>query len=592
MSAQAQGAAASDDRAGLRGGVRALAVLGRAGGGERRAFALAVLLGFGAVASSAALLATSGYLISKAAQRPPILSLLVVIVAVRTFALARALMRYGERLAAHDGALRMMARVRVRFFERLAPLVPGELLRASVDPDGRRREGTRAGELLGRFLSDVDALQELYARGIAPPLIAALATAGAALGAYLILPAAGPAVFAGMALASLLAPAGGMLLSTRAGRREAPARGALLAELLETLQGAPELALAGRSQERLAAISALDRALAGHLRRDGLAAGLAAALLSLIGGATILALVLIGVPALRSGALAPVMLAALIFLAIAAFEAVPPLADAGRRLGAGSASAQRLHELLRRRSTVRDRARPAPLPDQGELVMEDVFFRYSPADRWLLEGVSMQIEPGRLIALSGPSGAGKSTIAQLLVRFLDPQHGAVRIGGVDLREARQEQVRSMIVLIEQQAHLFNTSIRKNLLIARPSAGERELWEALEQVGIADFIAAQPQGLELMVGEGGEALSGGERRRIALARAFLSPARFLIFDEPTAHLDHASAQSVLDAIEAAAAERGVLLISHEQLAGERAQEALELRSGQILRATPDQYTALR
>lgn len=577
---------------GLRGGVRALIALSHAGGRERRAFALAVVLGFGAIASSAALLGTSGYLISRAAQRPPILSLLVAIVAVRTFALARALMRYGERLAAHDGALRMMGRVRVDFYKRLAPLVPGELLRSRTDGAGGEQEGSRRGELLGRFLSDVEALQEIYVRGIAPPLVAALAIAGASLGAYLILPSAGVVVFAGMLLACLLAPLAGALLGARAGRREAGARGALLGELLEALQGAPELALARRAQERLERIAALDRSLHRHLRRDGIAAGAAAALLSLISGATILALVLVAVPALRSGSLAAVMLAALLFLAIGAFEAVAPLAEAGRRLGASAASAQRLSALAERRPMVRDAVAPQRLPQDGALAMEEVFFRYSPTERWLLEGVSMRIRPGALTALAGPSGAGKSTLAQLLVRFADPQRGAIRIGGVDLRACSQEDVRRAVLLIEQEVHLFNTTIRKNLLIANPDASDQELWAALARAGIAEWVATQPQALECSVGEAGEALSGGERRRIALARAFLSPARFLIFDEPTAHLDRASAQAVLDAIAEVAEERGVLLISHDRFGLERAQAPLELRAGRLAVAAGGQYTPLR
>jgi thiol reductant ABC exporter CydC subunit len=572
--------------------MRALIALTRTRSAERRAFALAVVLGFGAIASSAALLGTSGYLISRASQRPPILSLLVAIVAVRTFALARALMRYGERLAAHDGALRMLARVRVDFYRRLAPLVPGELLRAGYDSAGREREGDRRGELLARFLSDVDALQEVYVRGVAPPLIAALTIAGASVGAYLILPPAGPVLFCGMLSACLLAPVASALLTRRAGRAEAPARAALLAELLEALQGAPELALARRAHERLERIALCDRRLRAQLRADGLAAGVAVGLVSLLSGATIFTLVLVAVPAARSGSLAAVTFAALLFLAIGAFEAVTPLAEAGRRIAAGATSARRLRALTERRPLVEDPRRPQALPEQGALVLEDVYFRYSPVATWLLEGISMRIEPGRLIGLSGPSGAGKSTLAQLLVRFLDPQRGAVRIGAVQLRAAAQEQVRRMVALIEQEVYLFNTTIRKNLLLARPDASESQLWEALGKAGIAEWVAAAPRGLELSVGEAGEMLSGGERRRIALARAFLSPARFLIFDEPTAHLDRANAQGVLDAIACAAQERGVLLISHDQVGLERTDELLELRGGRLVAPARGEYTLAR
>ncbi|MGD1050511.1 MAG: thiol reductant ABC exporter subunit CydC [Solirubrobacteraceae bacterium] len=552
----------------MSGATASLIAAARAGASERRRLALAAVLGFGAIACAGGLLLTSGYLISRAAQRPDILTLTVAIVAVRAFAIARAVLRYGERLASHDAALRLLGRVRANFYRRLAPLVPGSL------------GGPRSGDLLSRFVGDVDTLQDLYLRALAPPVVAALVIVAAALTAWLILPAAAPVVFGCLLLASVAVPGLAAALAASSGRRQAPARAALSAELVETIEGAPELVLAGRGAERVSRLRAADARLAALARRDAYAAGSASALGSLAAGLTVVALMAVAIPAVHSGALAGVLLASIAFLALAAFEGLAPLPLAARRLRACAEAARRLDELCQREPAVQDAPDPRMLPEHGDLVLDRVSVRYGPGEPWVLEDASLRIAPGRRVALLGPSGAGKTTLAHLLVRFCDTDRGTVSLGGIDVRELAQDDLRRAVTFAAQDAHLFNTTVRENILLARRTATDQELWEALDAAGAADWVSALPAGLDTVVGESGGLLSGGQRQRVALARALLSDARFLILDEPTAHLDTDSASQVIADLTAGAGARGLLVITHSGIGLQHFDEVLELRGGRI------------
>ncbi len=512
--------------------------------------AWAVLLGALTVSFGVGLMATSGYLISRAAEHPPILSLMVTIVAVQFFGIGRPFVRYLERLASHDMTLRVLGRLRARFFARIEPLAPAEL--------GAYREG----DLLSRMVADVDALQNLYLRGLEPPLVALVAGAVSVGAAAALLPAAGLVLAGGLLAGGLAVPALAGFLGARAGRRQAAARGQLSAELVESLRGASELVAFGAEDAALDRVRAADRTLVALARRDALIAGLADGLELVVTGLTIAGVLAVAIVAHDHGALNRVLIATLALLALAAFEAVTPLAASARDLSVTLAAGRRVLELTDRDAAVRDPSEPAAAPNWPFAVaLEGVRARYPGEPRPALDGVELRLEPGERVALLGPSGAGKTTIANLLLRFLDPEDGRVTLAGHDLCDYRQDDIRRVISVAGQESHLFAASIRDNLRIARADASEDEIMDALRAAQIWDWICRLPDGLDTYVGEEGRELSGGQRQRIVLGRALLAGAPVLVLDEPTAHLDPETAGDLVDDVFSAAGDRTVLLITH-------------------------------
>jgi len=547
-----------------RGGIWRIAAATRS---RWRLLTAAVLLGAGTVLAGVGLLATSGYLISRAAQRPDILSLGVAIAAVRSLAIARAGLRYGERLASHDLAFRTLADLRRRFFARLVPLMPGGL------------PGVGRGDLLSRFVADVDRLQDLYLRGIGPVAVALVAGTASVLIASLLQPAAGAVLAAGLLAGGVLVPYLTRAAARAAGRRQAACRAELTASIVEATGGAAEIAMAGREHDWIARGDRASRSLLRIQRRDAISGALGAALMNAITGLTAVAVALVAIPAVNAGELSGVLLAAVILLALAAFESVRPLAAAAASIDACAAAASRLEEAIERPVPVADAGRPLELPANGDLELRDVRFRYVTDGPWLVDGAYLRLRPGRAVALLGPSGCGKTTLAELLVRFRDPAAGAVLLGGTDIRDAAQQDVRSAVCLGSQDAHLFASTLRENLAIARPDATRAELEHALERVGLAPWLSSLPDGLATGVGEHGAKVSGGQRRRIAAARLLLCRARFLIADEPAAHLDPLAAAALLgELVREARSGRGVLVITHERHGLDRFDEVLRLRDG--------------
>jgi thiol reductant ABC exporter CydC subunit len=512
----------------------------------RWALVLSAGLGALAVAFGVALMTTAGYLISRAAEQPPILSLTVAIVAVRFFGLARPLARYLERLASHDAALRALGRIRARFYERIEPLAPAELSQY------------RSGELLGRMVGDVDALQGLYVRGIGPPVLAlAVGTVSVAVTAV-FLPAAALVLAGGLLVAGAAVPLLAAEVTRRAGRRQVAARAELTADLVEVLRGAPELVAYGCEEQTLTRLRAADHELARLSRRQALAAGLGDALVVLTAGVTVAAVLAVSVAA----EIDRVLLATLALLTLASFDAVTPLTAAARELSATRSAGRRVVELTDRSPLVRDPEEAVPAPQRGApIALEGVTARYPTADEPVLRALTLTVPPGSRIALVGPSGAGKTTVTSLLLRFLDPEEGRVTIAGRDVREYRQDDVRAMFALAGQDAHVFNSTIRANLQLARPDATEGELWGALREARLDLWVSALPEGLDTLVGEEGERLSGGQRQRLTLARALVTRAPVLVLDEPTAHLDPEMAEALVQDVFAAAEGRTVLLITH-------------------------------
>lgn len=545
--------------------------------------AAGVLLGFATIGSSVGLMAVSAYLISKAAIAVDVTQLSLAIAGVRLFALARALFRYAERYVTHLATFRILTALRVWFYRAIEPLAPARL------------QQVHSGDLLARIGVDIETLENFYVRVVTPPLTALLVTllAAAILGAF--------DLWLGVALVVFLALTGAVLpwVSNRLSRAAATAavahRRDLTVEVVDLVQGMADLvayAQAGAQQARILAQStALEQAQQELAQVRGLANGLTA-LFTGLAGLTVLGM---AIPLVGAGRIDGVYLALLPLTAMAAFECVQPLGQAWQLLATSQAAATRLFGLVDLPPAVAEPPSPLPRPVGNALVVRDLSFRYPPPATgydavfaveagntgenvpggWQLQQVSFAVRAGERLAITGASGAGKSTLAALLLRFWEPEAGAILLDGRDLREYAAEEVRALIAVAPQTPYLFHTSIRDNLLVADPDADDATLTAACRAAQIHDFIAALPDGYDTLLGDNGLTLSGGERQRLALARALLKRAPILILDEATAHLDAATAARLWQALEPFLAGRIVLILDHSQAALAHATRRLAL-----------------
>jgi len=535
---------------------------------------LAVAAGAAATGCGVALLAVSGFLLARASQHPSILAISAAVVAVRALSAGRGLSRYLERLASHDAAFRILADVRVRIYRRLERLAPAGLAAFS------------SGDLLTRLVSDVDATQDLFIRGIAPPLAAALVGAGAVIACLLILAPAGAALAAGLLAAGIGVPVLTARTARGAARRLAPARGHLAATFTDLVAGAGELQAYGAEQAALASVAAADADLTRQARRNAAASGLGAGLSSAVAGLTLWGVLLLGVAATGDGALGRVPLAVLTLTALASFEAVTVLPAAAVQIGQARVSARRITAVLDAPDPVHEPATPRPVPDGPISVrLRGVQVRYRPDGPAALDGVDLDLPPGRRVTLTGPNGAGKSTVASVLLRFTDVTAGTVTLNGQDLASYAADDVRTRIGGCPQDPHIFDASLRDNLRLARPGASDQQLADVAARVRLLDWVESLPRGWDTPVGAHGAALSGGQRQRLALARALLADPALVILDEPTAHLDPPTGRALLSDLLAATAGRTVLLITHDPDELDDVDQIIVLDGGKVAQVHP-------
>ena len=531
---------------------------------------LAVAAGATATGCGIALLAVSGFLLARASQHPNIIAISAAVVAVRALSAGRGVSRYFERLASHDAAFRILADVRVSIFRRLERLAPAGLTAFS------------SGDLLARLISDVDATQDLFIRGITPPLAAALVGAGAVLACVLILAPAGAALAVGLLAAGIGIPVLAALSARAAARRLAPARGQMAATYTDLLAGAADLHAFGAQETALAAVTEADADLTRQAHRNAAVSGLSTGLSSAIAGLTLWGVLLLGVAATGGGTLTRVPLAVLTLTALASFEAVTALPAAAVQLGQARASARRIAGVLDAPDPIREPVTPRPLPDGPvRVTLRNARVCYQPGGQAALDGIDLDLAPGRRVGLVGPNGAGKSTAASVLLRFVDLAGGTATLNGHDLASYAADDVRTKIGGCPQDPHIFDASLRDNLRLARPGATDEQLDDAAARVRLLDWIRSLPLGWDTPVGAHGAALSGGQRQRLALARALLADPALLILDEPTAHLDRDTGHALMTDLLAATEGRATLLITHELDGLDQLDQILVLEHGQVV-----------
>ncbi len=521
---------------------------------HRRRVVLAAAAGMAGAGAAVGLTATSAWLISRAAERPPVLYLMVAIVAVRAFGVARGALRYAERLAAHDVAFRVLADLRLAAYRRLRALAPSGLAQ------------DRSGDLLARIVTDIDGLADVWLRVALPYVVAATIGGATVLLIGTILPLAGLALALSLVTAGVAAPLLAAVVARRAEASVAPTRGALAGEALELLRGAPELLISDACEPRLRAVGAIDRRLRDAEARSALGSGLGTLVTELAQGSAVWLGLVLGVLALRAGAIGGVALAVVVLTPIAAHELIGGVAPAAQQLPRVRSAARRLSEVLARPDPVREPDRPIRVP-RGPygLRLRRVCARYPAGSRDVLRGVDLDLRAGERALVTGGSGTGKSTLAALLLRQLDPSSGTVELvtadGSVELSALAGDDVRGIIGLCAQDPHLFDTSLRENLRIARPDATDAELLEAIGAARLGAWVASLPGGLDTLVGEHGARVSGGQRQRIELARTLLGDRPVLVFDELTEHLDEATATALMADTLALTAGRTALFITH-------------------------------
>lgn len=532
---------------------------------ERKGLLRALLAGGLVNLSTLGLAATSAWLIVRAAQRPVVLSLTVPMGLVQLFALAKAAGRYVERTQTHSAALGVMGRVRANVARTLEPLLPAGL-------------GPRSAEAVDVALSDVGRVEDLLTSLVGPLATGVAASLVALLVSALVVPASALSLLVGLVVVAGLVPA----VATRAGARAEAALDQVRAELVEffdaMVQSRDEYVMGLGEDGLRARLFALEERVDHALHRRNVARAIVLSIAMLTGAAATLAALYLSARALREGRLSASLLAVPALLGAATMEMVGALAPELVHLGGDVASLARLESFATRPPPVQEPADHDALASDSRIELHDVARRFGATT--VLAGLDLSLQPGDVVVLGGRSGAGKTTLAHLMAKMLDPSQGSLRLGGVDYARLESAQVRTRVGLAEDEPYVFATSLARNLRLARPSASDEELCGVLELVGLGPWSKGLAGGLDYELGGPGGGLSGGERRRIGVARELLAARVVGVFDEPTEGLDAANAALVRAAIAARYADGAVLVITHREADYEMGTVRVELVGGRL------------
>ncbi len=532
--------------------------------------ALSVLLSTLTIGSSVALIGTSAWLISTAALHPSIADLGVSIVGVRFFGIARGVFRYLERLVSHNVTFRLLARLRVWFYEKLEPLAPARLMEY------------KSGDLLARVIGDVETLENFYVRVVSPSLTAILIGLSVSIFfASFYRPIA--LVLIGFFLAlGLILPILTQIISHAPGQRLIAQRADIQSQLVDGIQGIADLLAFGRGAQRTNEISQAGQVYGSTQKQMARISGVNSALGTLFTNLGLWLVLFLVIPQVTTGNIKGVMLGTFALMTFASFEAVTPLPLAAQTWNASRQAAKRLFDVVDAEPAVKEiEDKRLDIRSLISLQVSNLSFSYPTQSIPALQEISFNVPAGKSVAIVGPSGAGKSTIANLLLRFWDYELGEITLGGESLKALNQDEVRKRFALVSQNNYFFNTTIRENLRLARRSISQEEMESAARAAQIHEFIASLPKEYNTFIGEQGLRLSGGERQRLAIARALLKDAPILIFDEPTANLDPQTEKQVLATLFEMMRGKTSLLITHRLVGLENVDEILVMDNGRIV-----------
>ena len=470
---------------------------------------------------------------------------------IRALAMTRTLARYGERLVTHEATFRVLASIRSWFFQQLIPLVPGRLA------------ALRSGDLLSRMTADIDALDALYLRLLAPAIVALIGVT--AVTVFLAFYA--PIVSLTTGLMLIIASVGMPWVFNRLGSAGAEAIVVLAANFrirhIDMTQGLADL-IANQAYGRFSGFLELfSDLMIDTQRRNNRLSAISSAITFLLSQITLLTALVLATIALKDGLLSGSDLALVVFCVLAAFELVTPLPLAVQMLAKTQKAARRIRQVTELSPATAPPKQALALPGHYDLRLNEVSFRYPDQQDSVLKNISLTIPQGDKIAIVGANGSGKTTLLHLLMRHYDPEQGSVLLAGQNIRHLDADELMTCFGVLSQRSQLFAASIKENLLIAKPDASATELDAAIKAAGLENFIGYLPEGLETWVGESGVKVSGGEARRIALARLYLKNAPVLILDEPTEGLDSDTERDVFNALKYFARDKTVIMVTHRE-----------------------------
>ncbi|WP_299013762.1 cysteine/glutathione ABC transporter ATP-binding protein/permease CydC [uncultured Photobacterium sp.] len=532
---------------------------------------LGMLLGLATLLSAISLLTLSGWFIAASAVAGLTIAretfnYMLPGAGVRGFSMARTAGRWGERVVSHNATFKLLADLRLFFFRKLTPLIPG------------RQTNLRDADLLNRLVADVDAMDHVYLRLVSPLIVGVLGlltitgfltwfdlTIGLSLGFILLaLMLTLPVIFYRLGKTN-----GEALTYAKANYR---------IKLLDWLQGHAELLLFNAEERYREQVLSEQDALLAAQRKMASLTGLANAILMAATGWTLVLITWIAADGIGGAAPDP-FVAMVAFATMASFELMMPVAGAFQYLGQTLTSARRLNEIIEATPDTPFDPQGHKAQAKGDITVEDISYTYYGSDKPVLKNISVNLKQGEKLALLGRTGCGKSTLLQLLTRNWDPQQGNISIDGIALPQWHETSLRQAITVVSQRVDIFNGSLRENLVLAKPDGSDDEFKQILTKVGLESLLDGK--GLDTWLGEGGRQISGGERRRIGIARALLHNAPILLMDEPTEGLDRRTEQQIISLLLKHAKNKTVLFITHRLVALEQMDQICLMDEGEII-----------